>query len=1359
MEEERRKHKRKRLHLDVVESVRLSQSEEGTASLRQPVDRTHPQAPSNQAMMPRFRNRGKFRPPRRVETPDQDKSSTASNSAQGSKPEEQTDSWKGKPVCDVESGHDEVLQEGECRQSWTDDSCLVREQPCASASSHERKSLLQPCASASTSSSHEMKSLLRPCASASSCEVKSRDKNVGTQLLSTLGGFQPASSFQQQHLSLLPDSARSMVTPASEQSSASGTQLLSTLGGFQPASSHQQHLSSLPKDSSSLVTPEQSSARGTQRLSGLGSFQPASSLQQRFSLWPDSASLMTPPPRNPVRFCGQLGSKKAGRNQRLRDFNQSSIRSFMSGKESPSSSSSYVNVASAEPRVSDRSGNASPSIVCPLVSGESKEYPRIVTQESSPDCSPGETLWHRTTSTSEEKPNFDIRNSVLPGCGEHFGISSDSDNKEDIIKRKNGVYAASSTKRRGKFNVKRSVLSKSGDKTCSNSGSHNKKGDKKRKRSKCEADLNQTTLTSVSSILCISNPGSERDNDVVVINDDEDLADPSPWVPSVRLDIDVGATFGLLNDSEVEVVRQNWFLKLPPEVLVNVLCRLPMVDLCLSVSRVCVHWNNVVSSSRFMPWKKLYHRLKKGDRESEEYNSFYQSLVDRSMLRPCLTKLIRNMKTLMGPSRYNNACDILKSHPKHKMALILMEEKAPECFVEGKPTPWCLVCSVVMVSSTVEDIHRALRLLTSARSQLPCEHALEGFYCMAAFLLHWKYTAPQTEALLNPRDDDGVLHRIDFMSSMGTSVERDLHYRVFYALYLFENSFMSTQAMLQEAVKMGTGQQSLVKYRAVCEQARARFPPNVVCKTGHGLAFKTTGWRYASKEQLNTGDISKSSVDEVMKKSGLISNKPYHYPDLVAATVTNFLQSDDERIRDHHAVPTAQNSRGTMNFFSLTQESADEFLLKVADLYWNCMKDVDVTQVKMTHDGYLKLFQLRKPQLKGYDMILIDEAQDLSPPLLDVLKRQRQPRIFVGDQHQQIYRFRGAVNALDRVKADKVFYLTQSLRFGPEIAQVANTILENCKNETAHTLVGHATPGCISGETVGQVAVLCRTNYDVFKLAVTYCDTVADPTAKIAFVGGLDTLQLGKLVNASGSREKRGSGCFKGIDGKRDDPVEQLPLVANSFGMSLHQCVRKIVARTIDNIRQADVVFSTFHKSKGLEFSSVRIVDDLIINDHHRASLFEHSSFSVREEDMNLLYVAVTRAKHSLLMTSMLREWHVLLGGGCYHPRLTEELKGEGVRMRCVSRAVGKFTPKAITVYRPPMTVNEGWQGIDRRYPPGVVSPAAHRNDGHRCLFGKGKETEKSEDDDFKDGDLKDDDLEDDGDHSIKDHDQYLFPE
>ncbi len=50
---------------------------------------------------------------------------------------------------------------------------------------------------------------------------------------------------------------------------------------------------------------------------------------------------------------------------------------------------------------------------------------------------------------------------------------------------------------------------------------------------------------------------------------------------------------------------------------------------------------------------------------------------------------------------------------------------------------------------------------------------------------------------------------------------------------------------------------------------------------------------------------------------------------------------------------------------------------------------------------------------------------NLFSALTDVLLRQQTPKILVGDPHQQIYSFRGAVNAMQKVEATHVFYLTQ----------------------------------------------------------------------------------------------------------------------------------------------------------------------------------------------------------------------------------------------------------------------------------------------------------------------------------------------
>ena len=61
--------------------------------------------------------------------------------------------------------------------------------------------------------------------------------------------------------------------------------------------------------------------------------------------------------------------------------------------------------------------------------------------------------------------------------------------------------------------------------------------------------------------------------------------------------------------------------------------------------------------------------------------------------------------------------------------------------------------------------------------------------------------------------------------------------------------------------------------------------------------------------------------------------------------------------------------------------------------------------------------------------------------MLGILLRQRNTQvIYVGDAHQQIYAWRGAVNAMQQLPLPES-RLTTSFRFGESIAQNANAIL------------------------------------------------------------------------------------------------------------------------------------------------------------------------------------------------------------------------------------------------------------------------------------------------------------------------------
>ena len=66
-------------------------------------------------------------------------------------------------------------------------------------------------------------------------------------------------------------------------------------------------------------------------------------------------------------------------------------------------------------------------------------------------------------------------------------------------------------------------------------------------------------------------------------------------------------------------------------------------------------------------------------------------------------------------------------------------------------------------------------------------------------------------------------------------------------------------------------------------------------------------------------------------------------------------------------------------------------------------------------------------------------------------------------------------------------------------------------------------------------------------------------------------------------------------------------------------------------------MFSTVHKAKGLEFSTVQLLDDFLCSTRFHSSTQSSIPLGLLPEDeFNLLYVASTRAQNRLLMSQTL---------------------------------------------------------------------------------------------------------------------------
>lgn len=417
----------------------------------------------------------------------------------------------------------------------------------------------------------------------------------------------------------------------------------------------------------------------------------------------------------------------------------------------------------------------------------------------------------------------------------------------------------------------------------------------------------------------------------------------------------------------------------------------------------------------------------------------------------------------------------------------------------------------------------------------------------------------------------------------------------------------------------------------VRDEATLRFHHLVDCKTSHGLAFPKYG--APLKEKL---DIPVSSQQVCYaSKIGIEKSIESLYGKILIHTLNNFIASPEDGITALH-LPVKE--------LDLLKSVHDGFMdndamLRDTEKVWIAMLDTKNHKIGVSHDAYLKLFQLSGTILP-YDGILLDEGQDSNQALLRIFTQHTGNQVIVGDPHQSIYSFRGSVDAMSSVECDQDFSLTQSFRFGSEIADFANTLLV-MKGEKER-IIGNGTLGSVGtkmGFSQSSTAIISRTNASLFKEAARY----AENNQKIFIAGGLVDARFDLLRDLSvmmyGGTPNDGLlssfvsyESFKATAQENDD-IEWLMRckIVEEFGRNLVHRLESITKNMVPTMDQAQRVFATAHKSKGLQFDNVILSDDFI---GAQASKGDHNRVTTLSEieETNILYVAASRAKHRLVI-------------------------------------------------------------------------------------------------------------------------------
>lgn len=485
--------------------------------------------------------------------------------------------------------------------------------------------------------------------------------------------------------------------------------------------------------------------------------------------------------------------------------------------------------------------------------------------------------------------------------------------------------------------------------------------------------------------------------------------------------------------------------------------------------------------------------------------------------------------------------------------------------------------------------------------------------------------------------------------------------------------------------------------KSIADEAKQKLHHTVECRTFHSLAFRSAGKsltdkiRYAKAYPRDLAaqycatdvllpvneeeyekylafkqgkekdkDKDKPTYKKKMSKDGYHVFSAEQQMQAMNDSITAFCRSVDNVITlKHICLPEWVSTKECHEINSIKY-----LILKYTRNRWDELVDVSNT-VGISHDIYLKVWAMTNPKIEA-DYILFDESQDADAIQLQVLSNQECPIFYVGDKHQSIYDWRGAVNAMDKLDIPEL-RLTKSFRFGVDVALYANKLL-SMLGETI-PLRGHSPIGSqVHNERFSSPkpdAILCRSNKGAFAELI-HAIRLNDGR-KYSIQANTDEI-INFLVNAKKLREGMETNHIE-LDNFENWSLLEEYCELNPKDQNVSGIVRIIkefndidllisTLKNCTNNKDADCIICTAHKSKGLEWDNVKISNDfnlalyedevirtnlMNMNEIHTPSSdlavvmqeLKESITKMPDSEIRLLYVAVTRAKKHVDITNI----------------------------------------------------------------------------------------------------------------------------